>query len=204
MTFLQLQTECYDRLGAPTPDSATTALVKRMVNSAINEFCTFKNWDWMETSASLSISNATRGYTLASTVGKVVGIHDSNGAPLTEVSRDTYYDMYRGDATTGSPTHYCVDGADDTNTYVTIQVWPVPTGSATLTVRNRRRLTDLSSDGDIPKIPPQYHWVLVDLAVARIREFENDQAWVPLMQQAKAAMGQVAALEFGQRVSNEI
>ena len=199
MTFLELQTECYDRLRIPTPDATITALVKRMVNNATRKASTYRNWPWMETSVSLSISSSTRAYTLGATCGFILNMHDSNGVVLNEVSRDTYFDMYRGDATTGSPTVFCVDGMDTSN-LVTVQVWPVPTGSATLTVRCRRRVADLSSDGDIPNIPTQYHYALVSLAAAMVREWEGGQDWQPLMQLAMSELNQMDELEFGQRV----
>lgn len=199
MTFLEIQTECYDRLRIPTPDATITALVKRMVNNAVRKMSTYRNWPWMETSTSLSISNATRAYALSATEAFVLGIHDSSGVPLNEVSRDTYFDMYRGDATTGSPTVFAVDGMNTSNV-LTIQVWPVPTGSATLTVRCRRRVADLSADGDIPNIPTQYHYALVSLSAAMVREWEQSEGWLPLMQLAQAELDQIDQLEFGQRV----
>lgn len=67
----------------------------------------------------------------------------------------------------GRPGAYVVIGEE-------ITLYPVPDAAYGLSLRYWRLPQDMSADGDVPEIPPQYHNLLVAYAMQRAYAREND------------------------------
>ena len=64
--------------------------------------------------------------------------------------------------------------------YQAFYLWPTPAAVVSYLVDYRREIVDLANATDEPNLPPDYHQMLVDYAVAREYELKNDQARVKL------------------------
>lgn len=192
MTFLEICTDVYDRMGV----TGNTDLVKRLVNEAVQVVATRAKLGLLEQSWAVTFS-ATGVTALSAEVMDVLSVLNDANVPLDEKDRDAFEDFYRGDVTAGSkPTVFCLSGTSKTDGAIQISTWPVIT-AATGFVRGLRRVKVMTADADIPEVPSELHWQIVDEAVARMREWEESEVGLAGAQRgaglagaANAAMGE--------------
>lgn len=193
LTFGEIKQAVYDRMAlvGVTPLAGTVTMVERIVNESLQKVASNVDWPGLLTLVAVTFSNT--GKTLLSIAfRKVDSILDSTGDALSEVSLGAFDDFYRGDTTAGTkPTVYCVDAFDAASGSLSISTWPSFT-SATGNVRGYRRPVKLTTDADIPELPSELHHLIVDEAVARLREVEESGNVQVASQVAAQNMGQVA------------
>lgn len=169
MNFGELKQELYDRLGG----TYETTLVERFVNEATQRVAASGKFRELEKSASISLLAA--GTTQCpSWVRDVIEIDDDNGKPLKQKDRDAWEDLYQEDGRSGAarPTAFCVRGMDASGT-LTVETRPLTVGAVSGTVRGLRRPATMTGDSDVPELPAELHWSIVDAAVAMLREWEE-------------------------------
>lgn len=199
MTFGQIKQALLDRLGNQefSELASTTVTVERIVNEATQKIASAKKWIWLEDAQkSIAMVGGTKSYFIDDTISDLLELIDANGAPLSEVARDTFEDLYRADTSTAAnPTRYTVDGMAGTTRKIGITVWPTPSESSTVTIRGNRRVADMSSDSDVPEIPDELHHLIVDQAIALLREFEESPMAEFTMIKAGQGIGMVVGSE---------
>lgn len=190
MTFGEIKQAVFDRYGAQEfdPSAALIITVERMVNEAANKVASSEKWVWLEDAQTdIDMVDGTKSYFADATIADILELIDANGSPLSEVARDTFEDLYRGDSTeAAAPTRFCVDGMDGATRAIGVTVWPTPNAASTLTVRGYRRIAKMTADADVPEIPDELHHLIVDHAIALFREFEES----PMAELAYVKTGQ--------------
>lgn len=171
MTFGELKQRVYDKLGL----TAEETMVESMVNEALQEVATAAPWRFlMEQEDQLWTSSQTL-YTTGARVGYVIELHDSSGNPLDIVDRQLFKDLYRGDTSTAaSPSVAFLNGTSSSGTPVSFQVWPTPASNSTGKRLFLRRIAELTTTADVPEIPTQWQYLIVDGALARFAGHESD------------------------------
>ncbi len=189
MTFAELKQELFDRLGLTGQET----LVARLVNQGKDDLATKKLW-FLETSGNAVFETNYTTCQLGTDVGHVIEVLTSLGVPLTQCHRDTFEDLYRSDATTaGAPSVYCIEGTQ-TTAAIRLGLWPKIAAFSTGTVRHLKRVPDMAVDTAPPEhVPPEYHPIIVDFAVARYREWEGDspEAAIALRNLAERNLGRL-------------
>jgi len=91
--------------------------------------------------------------------------------PLDEVNATEFLENYAYDLTVGTPTHYSIVKYTDSGNPC-IAFWPLPSEAFQVTLHYYRRAVLMGasapggSDSDVPVMPPHYHHVLEDGAMA--------------------------------------
>jgi len=160
-TFLQLQTEFYARGYDYLNDGGAGATrAKAWINQAYLELCEEEAWPFLLTTATGTAPLAVAD------IGRVLSVIDTaNGSnPLDEVDEDELMDDFQPITTTGVPMYFYVD---DT----TIRTYPV---GGTLSVRYYKIPALLSANGDIAIVPDRFVNLIVDGAVRRAQNDNDD------------------------------
>lgn len=134
----------------------------RFINQAYHELCDQAPWPFLETTstgaAPLTISD----------LASVITVTDTDGVVLDPIQYDPLRRIVDGSLSeTGTPGFYYVTGGTVVNAY------PVP--SASISVRYRKKPTDLSSASDVPLVPDEYRDIIA-LGALRRAALDN-QAW---------------------------
>ncbi len=199
MTFGQIKQALFDRLGDQefTPLATTITTVERIVNEAANKVASAKKWYWLEDAQTdITMVDATQSYFVDDSISDILELMDQNGDPLREVARDTFESLFRGDSTAAAdPTHFTVDGMEGSTRKIGVSVWPIPNAGSTVTVRGYRRVVAMTADADVPEIPDELHQLIVDQAVALLREFEESPLAELAFQKASQGIGMVVGSE---------
>lgn len=162
ITLAELRTEVFGPYSYLNDSGTQAARVDRWINQAYHELCDQAPWPFLETTstgaAPLTISD----------LGDVITVTDTDGVVLEPIQYDPIRRVVNGDlTTTGSAAFYYLTGGTVVNAY------PVP--SASITVRYRKKPTNLSSAGDEPLVPDEYR-DLIALGALRRAAIDN-QAW---------------------------
>ena len=177
MTFLEIYTEGFDRLGlgASEVPAGVLTMMKRFANEAAQFVAVSLRLPELEKSAGITF--ATSGITsLPSWVAWVTEVYNVAGAPLEQKSPRSFEDLYRGDTTAATdPSVFRVEGMDASGN-LQISTWPVIASTRAGTVKGMRRIAVMSADGDIPEIPSEKHFLIVDRMVALFREWEESES----------------------------
>jgi hypothetical protein len=150
MNYTQLQQEVFDSGLGYLNDAGTGLLrVQRWINQAYLEVCATDNWSFLETNlvtaAPVTISDLARVLVVLDTTNDVALEQSEytsllNGVALGDVT------------TTGLPQYWYLSG-------FTLSVFPVSTLS--LSIRYIKTPAELSSPGDTPVIPTEFHDLIV-------------------------------------------
>ena len=162
ITLAELRTEVFGPYSYLNDSGTQAARVDRWINAAYHELCDQAPWPFLETTstgaAPLTISD----------LADVITVVDSEGVTLDPIQYDSLRRLVDTDlATTGTPGWYYLTGGSVVNAY------PVP--SASITVRYRKKPTDLSSAADVPLVPDEYRDIIA-LGALRRAAIDN-QAW---------------------------
>lgn len=175
-TFKALQDEALDVIDEST--SAQRSRVNTYLNRAQNIIAYDRQWKFRYiTGATLSLTNGTQIYSLATTAEKPDSVRDvTNDIYLTEVS---YKDVLRGkpdpDQNTGTPAHWYV--YDYSSGVLRIGFDPVPNGAISIEYDYWRTVADMSADGDTSLIPDYWEWLMVEYAIAMMLLREEDSRY---------------------------
>ena len=162
ITLAELRTEVFGPYSYLNDSGTQAARVDRWINAAYHEVCDQAPWPFLETTstgaAPLTISD----------LASVITVTDTDGVVLEPIQYDPIRRVVNGDlSTTGSAAFYYLTGGSVVNAY------PVP--SASITVRYRKKPTDLSAAGDLPLVPDEYRDIIA-LGALRRAAIDN-QAW---------------------------
>lgn len=163
-SFSDLKTELSDRGFAYLSD----ARLGRYVNQARTEIDEMELWPYRQATATgvapLTISD----------LSSIESVWDSGGnRNLTIRDRRDLVDTYRDLTVTGTARWVYVEGSTVVRTY--------PVGG-TLTVRYYKSTPDLSAAGDLPLLPTRYAYVIVDAAVRRAYQDDDNAAMAQAVQ----------------------
>lgn len=187
----------------------------RKVNLAIQQICSAHNFKWLHKTSVGSITTAagTSTYSLASDVNQVVAAkHEYQDGGVIQVVDRATLELYRPDRADSSqrniPTHMATFGKTQSGTdwLWQVEVWPVPDANfSTGPIYYFYTITpaDLSATTDVPIVPTQFHWVIVECAEMLWRRgplrVGGDERQIDLYQAADAAfrrgMEQLIALD---------
>lgn len=210
----QLRQALYDRLGLASPDTMTVTMVTRAINLAKEQIHAECDGVWAQRSIPFRFTPITTQFQLwgptvssVSDIKTVIDIEDGIGAPLVELDKAAFEDLYRGDTSTAAnAVYWTVDGMVQTTTAyptaLTVSVWPrVAVTTTTGTLRYTSKAVDIA-DADsttVPSIPEEFHYVIVDLALARIYAWEDSELTTTMLQKAQASLSAMRAVIQGQQ-----
>ena len=162
ITLAELRTEVFSPYSYLNDAGTQAARVDRWINQAYHELCDQAPWPFLEATstgaAPLTISD----------LASVITVTDTDGVVLDPIQYDPLRRIVNAALTTaGTPGWYYVTGGTVVNAY------PVPTAS--ISVRYRKKPTDLSSAGDVPLVPDEYRDIIA-LGALRRAALDN-QAW---------------------------
>ncbi len=164
---MELQTEVARKIEESTGSPSFWALadVKAAINRGYRE--TADVCEWKEASTSLSLTANTTYYDLSSlihtrllTVKRIYNDQTSGWLKARDV-RDFDETRYQWEDITGEPSQFIIRGL----WWLRFDRYKTAT-SGTVAVYYTEIPTDLSADGDTPGFPQEFHYALVDFAVA--------------------------------------
>jgi hypothetical protein len=173
MQFLEIQTAVSDQFGDTS--AAMVTRIKRYINWCQQDICSkLDTADFMYATTTFNTANATKVYSLASTVGKVIDIlNPASRIPLGHVTREELDNLDPARSSSGTAYYWTEAGRDATG-YMQVELYPVPTGVVALTYNYRKLSVDLSGDTGLSIIPVQYHRLLYLGAVAQCYDYDQD------------------------------
>lgn len=164
MDLSSLQSRCATRFRDPNNNIITAATWKDYLNESYRDVTGVSPiWPWLETrDASISISSGSRTGSMPADIYVLNAVYNSTDDLLMTpiAGRSQYRDWYPSDDEAGVPIHYHLNGAY-------IEVFPLPTQTTALKVDYIAQPTTLSSSGDVPAFPAQFHHALVEGALMR-------------------------------------
>lgn len=180
MNTLQLINECLSRFGekevAALGETAEATLMLRKVNLAIQEICVAHPFVWMEKNSpgELTAVAGTSVYTLATDVAHVLAMkHVYQGGDWLKPENRATFEQQKADRTQSAdrttPRLFTSAGvlqasASDTPA-LRVETWPVcgaDFDGEIIYYYYTKTPTDLSAATDIPLIPLDYHWLIVE------------------------------------------
>jgi hypothetical protein len=167
VTFLELQTEVARRIEESTGSPAfwSVADIKASINRGYRETADVAEWN--ETSTALSLTASTTYYDLSSlintrilTVKRIFNDQTSQWMSARDVMDfDRCFQQWEN--STGEPGQFLIRGL----WWLRFDRYKLAT-SGTATVYYTEIPADLSADGDTPAFPQEFHYALVEFAVA--------------------------------------
>lgn len=152
----------------------TTALADSVIDLFLNEghdeVISYTDWPFLYTTDSDTISAGVNAYATVLNQVDVVVIEEDDRA-LNPLSRVEYLRLVEEVNTAGEPTHYFFNEGNGNSLFL----WPPPASSGdTLRWFGRTRTVFASLDASEPAWADQFHTVLVDWAMHRLWEREED------------------------------
>lgn len=165
-TFLELLTELYGRgFDYLSQDAGGVTRAKRWINQAYHELCEAEPWPFLADTVT-----GTAPLEIADLSHVLYVVDSTNESRLVRVDPRTLTEEDTDLTTTGTPTHWYMDGDD-------VTVFPV--ASVDLSVRYIVTPPDLEADDDECLVPKRYSNLIVDGAcVMAYRDSDNFQAAV--------------------------
>lgn len=177
MTFNQILVDAKSRTAYP--DGTLDVAWKNWINLAQQNICVRYLWPFLITEQTITTVNGTETYALNSDTLGIVDVRDTtNNRRLKYVDIAEFFSSVPNPTATGTPYLYRLPG----NTQATsgsvptpqISFYSIPGGAYTIKIPYFQQLPDLVKDGDISRIPSQFHELLVNYAVAKYFFREGD------------------------------
>lgn len=155
---------------------------------------------WKLTTGSITLTNATTSYTIASRpydLG-VVNWRNTSGLdlPMLELTRKEYYELPDKDAA-GTPSQYYYHRLQET---ATLYVWPVQTtGSGTIEWEGQGEIDDIAATTDTLDVPAEWYEAIIYGLADRLA----DDFPVEMTRAAKIGLRAGAALALAQHAGRE-
>lgn len=139
----------------------TDAIIQALVNEALRAISIERDWDWQETSETISTVAGTDAYTPAATWGKTIGLKhtDEPYRFMRQVGLEESDAFLYANSGRGRPSVYTVYGGQ-------LLIRPIPDAVYLLKHYFMKYETDLGSDGTSPLMPVQFHDAIVHLATS--------------------------------------
>lgn len=161
MDLATMRTRCATRFRDPSNNVVTSSEWTSYINDAYDDvIAASPDWPFMEKFATslVTVNANTKAVALPTNVYRVKSV-------VANVDRTVLRQIYPVDDSdnttiTGTPEWYYVAGN-------TLYVTPTPTTNTAYDIRYMVRPTALSSDGDVPVFPSEYHGILVEGALTR-------------------------------------
>lgn len=167
MTFAQLFTNTKARCGLIN-DSTFDTYLKLWINDGQRNVVTRFLWPFLQQQETVTTIASTDTYNLAADC-LVYDVRDVTNVFRLKFLKDLDFDGYFVQQTeSGIPRFYRLFGQTQSSVSAApvpnLQLYPIPAGIYSLTVKSYKRLADLSNDTDISQIPVVYHEMLVNYA----------------------------------------
>ncbi len=160
------------RFNGTSASAAQQTQAKRAVNHALARIWNAAEWTFKEGNDAVTATAGSAALSgLASDFGVARALYTDDGTRLRYLTPRQFYNAYGGTAPTGTPESYTI-----INQAITVSPTPTVTSTAYLLVYEKR-LTNLTADGDIPTIPAQHHYLIVDGALSHMLRLYNDFTW---------------------------
>jgi hypothetical protein len=183
-TFSELFTDGQRQADELTGNNAANAkqIIKEGINESYSEVASIRDWETLENETTFDSVAGTNEYTPVTSsstvprIRRIISILDeTNDKYIQVVKREIFEQSYPYVSTSeqATPTIAYVSGYTS-NRDIKIKLYPVPNGVATYRVRFYEEPLELTADGDIPRIPDQYHYGLTYLGIAKYFEFQKD------------------------------
>lgn len=173
MADLQLstmRTAVRTRLGVPATDGFfTDAQVTDIINEALQIFATEYDWPWLKTQENIATVAGTGSYTPTSGWYRTKALTINNENSMQKRSLQEIREFNTDE--TGIPEVYCEDAG-------TLLLRPVPDQVYTVVHDYYKFEPELVDDADVPLVPAQYRWAIVELAchIAHLRQGDETRA----------------------------
>lgn len=148
--------------------------IKDWTNEVYLEICNAGFWRFLETESTFETVIGQEAYSTSAdcSVNRIINIREtSTPAVLKRVDFKTIDKLYP--ATTamsgGNPNSYYFVGNQ-------IYLYPVPDRAVTIKYRYYKTVTDMKEPDDVPEIPEQWKWVLVNGVLVRANQYLQDQS----------------------------
>ncbi len=139
------------------------------VNDGLNKLAGMFDWPWLEAATtSTDITGGTANVDLPADFGRARAILvEGDPDKLAEISPDQAWERWGDDLPSGTPRVFWVVDSD-------IYVSPVPASNTGLKVHYWKTPTALSTGTDVPAFDARFHGALVDWALHRVWQREED------------------------------
>ena len=169
MTFLEIQ----DAVLANLFDESDRANVKNWINLRYHWLLAMEEWTFLNATATVTVTAGSQAVSgLPANFGTIIGIWDTDGAPLVYRDFRTYLTNWNtnlGDS--GSPGAYTVIGSQ-------VLVAPTPdSSSATFQIAYQIEADSMTADDDVPILPEGFHRALVSAGRAEGMKERHNPAW---------------------------
>ena len=200
-TYLQLVNNVLIRLReqevSSVGDTVYSSLIGVLVNDAKREVEDAYSWNALNDTLVLPTVANQGSYTLPGS-GQRFKVHmimnETEDVPMSQVSpdwMDTQY--YLADVQNAAPVYYCFDGVSGDDNIV--RVWPQPDKVYSLRFNLNIPQNDLTSNGDLIKVPPHLVQMLAYANAVAERGEDGGQSFSELYQKYRLALSDAIALE---------
>ena len=172
MDLQAMQAAVRRRVGLPSTDAlGASADLTELINEALHAISTERDWPWLETSESISLSAGAGTDALPSNWVRTRSMTIGTYGSLTYMDAGRLDDAYPDSGVTGRPRYYAVRGD-------TLLFRPFTDAAYTVSHVYYRSETDLSANGDTPLMPSWAHTAIVEWAAAlyMLRTRDEDRA----------------------------
>lgn len=191
MNFGEMKQAVFDMLGV----TGEVTMVERFINSSKDRYVEYSKWPHLEVEEDLALTTGVREYTLGTTMGHVLAMFTSAGAEIHgDVHRLTYNELYRGDTSTAANPELYIEQGTNTAGRIKIHTWKTVSEASTAKVRGLVRVPDIASASAsvFQHIPVTHHFVVVELAQAEFREWEESEQAPAMRAKAERSLAKLA------------
>jgi hypothetical protein len=200
-TYLQLVNNVLIRLReqevSSVNDTVYSSLIGVLVNDAKREIEDAYSWNALSQTIVVPTVSGQQAYTLTGSGQRFkvdMVMNETEDVPMYQVSPDwldTQY--YLADVQNAAPIYYSFDGVSNDDNVV--RVWPQPDAVYSLRFNLNIPQTDLSSNGDLVKVPPHLVQMLAYANAVAERGEDGGQSFSELYQKYRLALSDAIALE---------
>lgn len=167
MTLGSLLTNLKGRCGLQN-DSTFDTLLRSWINDGQRNITTRFLWPFLNQSETVTTSDGTDAYQLTADC-LVYDVRDTTNVFTLRFLPDIEFDrMYVQQTQTGVPRFYRLFGqtkvSDSTAAVPNLQLYPIPGGTYSLTVKSYKRLADMTDSAQISEVPEAYHELMIHYA----------------------------------------
>lgn len=182
-TFADLYNDGLQQADEVTGSGTTTAktIIQKGINESYAEVSGIRDWKTLENSTTVNTVASTEEYTPITASSSVCRIRrissivdQTSNRFLDEITREKFEKYYPYPSNdTGAPLLWYQSGYTSDRD-IKFKLYKVPDGVYDLNVIYYEEPLELSADGDIPRIPDQFHYGLVYLGLAKYFEYQKD------------------------------
>lgn len=206
-TFAQLYNDALTQADETSGSGSALAktIIKTGINEAYSDIASIMNWKELENSTTVSLVPNVNEYTPitnSSTIPRIRRIdsiiNQTDNKYLSNVEREQFeksYPFVDPNVNTGTPTLWYESGYNS-NRDIKFKVYLVPDGAKTVQVIYYEEPLELILDGDIPRIPDQWHYGLSYLGLAKYYEYQHDFLSIYYRDQFEAYKAKILMAEY--------